>query len=59
VRRALPPGLALVTFECSDFDRFADRLIAPPTQAAFAPYEGRRVGVMAGAAGELIELVEV
>jgi catechol 2,3-dioxygenase-like lactoylglutathione lyase family enzyme len=55
----LPPGLALVTFECSDFDRFADRLIAPPAQAAFAPCKGRRVGVMAGAAGELIELVEV
>ena len=55
----LPPGLAMVTFECTDFDRFADRLIAPPADAAFEPYPGRRVGVMTGAAGELIELVEV
>jgi len=56
---ALPPGLAMVTFECSDFDRYVDRLIAPPERAAFEPYAGRRVGVMTGAAGELIELVEV
>ena len=55
----LPPGLAMVTFECSDFDRFADRLIGPPVEAAFEPYPGRRVGVMTGAAGELLELVDV
>lgn len=54
----LPPGLAMTTFECADFDRYAGRLIAPAVPAAFEPYPGRRVGVMAGAAGELIELIE-
>ena len=56
---ALPPGLAMTTFECSDFDRFIERMIAPPVTAEFEPYMGRRVGVMEGAAGELLELVEV
>jgi catechol 2,3-dioxygenase-like lactoylglutathione lyase family enzyme len=54
----LPPGVAMTTFECSDFDRYLDRMIAPPVAAAFEPFPGRRVGVMEGAAGELIELVE-
>jgi catechol 2,3-dioxygenase-like lactoylglutathione lyase family enzyme len=58
-RGGLPPGLAMTTFECSDFERFMDRFIAPPTEAAFEPFAGRRVGVMEGVAGELIELVEV
>lgn len=55
----LPPGVSMVTFECADFDRYADRLIAPPVAAAFEPFAGCRVGVMSGAAGELIELIEV
>jgi catechol 2,3-dioxygenase-like lactoylglutathione lyase family enzyme len=54
----LPPGLAMTTFECAEFDRFADRFIAPPIAAAFPPFAGRRVGVISGAAGELLELIE-
>jgi catechol 2,3-dioxygenase-like lactoylglutathione lyase family enzyme len=56
---ALPPGLAMTTFECAEFDRFTPRFIAPPVEAAFEPFRGRRIGVMEGAAGELLELIEV
>jgi hypothetical protein len=54
----LPSGMAMATFECTAFDRFTDRMLAPPVAAQLPPYKGRRVGVLAGAAGELIELVE-
>jgi hypothetical protein len=54
----LPSGMAIVSFECSDFDRFTDRMRAPPHPSPIAPFKSRRVGVMAGAAGELIELIE-
>lgn len=58
-RRAgeLPPGVALVGFEVDALDRFATMLVAPSQKVAQAPYNGRRVGVMRGPAGELIELV--
>lgn len=54
----LPPGIAMVGFEVDSLEKFANKLIAPPKKIAKAPYDGRRVGVMRGAAGELIELVE-
>ena len=54
----LPAGMAMVTFECSDFDRFVDRMLSPPIAAQLPPHKGRRAGVLTGAAGELIELVE-
>jgi catechol 2,3-dioxygenase-like lactoylglutathione lyase family enzyme len=54
----LPAGMAMVTFECSDFDRFVDRMLSPPIGAQLPPHKGRRAGVLTGAAGELIELVE-
>ncbi len=54
----LTPGVALVSFECFDFDAHLDRMIAPPRVAALPPFAGSRVGVIRGAAGELIELVE-
>ncbi len=54
----LPPGLALVSFECKGFDRFKDRLKGPATTAGYGAFKGRRTGVMAGAAGELIELID-
>ena len=55
----LPPGLAMVSFECSDIARFTGRMIAPPGAGAFEPMPGRLAGVMTGAAGELIELIDV
>jgi hypothetical protein len=50
--------MAMVTFECRDFDRFVDRMLSPPVAAQLPPHKGRRAGVLTGAAGELIELVE-
>jgi hypothetical protein len=55
----LPSGMAIVSFECSDFDRFKDRMHAPPHPSQIAPFKSHQVGLMAGAAGELIELIEI
>jgi catechol 2,3-dioxygenase-like lactoylglutathione lyase family enzyme len=55
----LPAGMAIVTFECPDLARVAGRLIAPPAPAGLPPYEGRPTATLVGAAGELIELIEV
>ena len=55
----LPAGMAMVTFECRAFDRFIPRMLAPPVAAQALPHQGRRAGVIAGAVGELIELVEI
>ena len=54
----LPCGMALVSFSVTDFGRFTTRLLAPAHTASIGPFKGRRTGVMAGAAGELIELIE-
>ena len=54
----LPCGMAMVSFDCAEFDRIAARLVSPAQTAREGPFKGRRTGVMAGAAGELIELVE-
>ena len=54
----LPAGMAIVTFECRAFDRFAPSMLAPPSPGRSPPYGPRRTGVITGAAGELIELVE-
>jgi hypothetical protein len=53
----LPVGMAIVSFDCPAIDRFTTRMIAAPHAAEIGPFMGRRVGVMAGAAGELIELI--
>lgn len=54
----LPPGISLVSFTVKD--RLEDGLPwrVPPRVRAEAPYDGRRAGVLVGAAGEWIELVE-
>jgi hypothetical protein len=54
----LPPGMAIVTFECADFAGLADRFIAPPTPARLPPHTGRPTATLIGAAGELIEIVQ-
>lgn len=56
-RGSLPPGIAVVGFEVESLEPFRSKLIAPPRKITQAPYNGSRVGVMRGAAGELIELV--
>ena len=54
----LPPGLSIVSFAVDSIDAFKLDLIQPPVVIKESPYNGRRVAVTAGAAGELIELVE-
>jgi catechol 2,3-dioxygenase-like lactoylglutathione lyase family enzyme len=54
----LPPGLAMVSFECSDLARASTLMLEPPAENALEPFRGRSAAVMTGAAGELIELIE-
>lgn len=54
----LPAGLAKVSFEVTDLDSRALPWLRTPQSVSAAPYDGRRAGLLKGAAGELIELVE-
>jgi len=55
----LPVGVALVTFDCTSFDRHKAHFIAAPVKADLEPRSGRRAATMVGPAGELIELIDV
>ena len=55
----LPPGNALVTLAVRDLDACTAQWIAPPAAREGALYEGRRAATAMGAAGELVECVEV
>jgi catechol 2,3-dioxygenase-like lactoylglutathione lyase family enzyme len=55
----LPPGNALVTLAVRDLDACTADWIASPRVIAGALYEGRRAATAIGAAGELVECVEV
>ena len=57
-RGELPPAIAMVGFEVESLDGLKVPLLAPPRRIAGAPYDGRRVAVTRGAAGELIEMIE-
>jgi hypothetical protein len=54
----LPPGVALVSFECRAFKRHRKSFLAPPAPGALEPFHGKRVGTLLGTGGELIELIE-
>lgn len=54
----LPPAIASVSFEVDALEQIDAPLLAPPRAIASPPYGGRRVAMIRGAAGELIELVE-
>jgi hypothetical protein len=54
----LPPGVALVTFSCSSFDRYRADFLAPAGPAFLEPFRGRRAATILGPSGELIELVD-
>jgi len=54
----LPPGMAVVSFAVDDLDQLDVEFLAPPRVVGAAPYEGRRVALTRGVAGELIELIE-
>jgi catechol 2,3-dioxygenase-like lactoylglutathione lyase family enzyme len=55
----LPPGNALVTLAVRDLDACTAQWIAPPAVREGALYQGRRAATAIGAAGELVECVEV
>ena len=59
-RRAgdLPPGMAMVSFTVDELREDALDWYAKPTSRSEAPYHGRRAGIVLGAAGEWVELVE-
>ena len=54
----LPPGVAMVSFE---IDRLPDlpSVLGPAHRSPGLPYDGRRSLACVGAAGELIELIEL
>lgn len=59
VRRGeLPTAIAMVGFETASLDAFKLPFLATPRAIEGPPYDGRRVGVIRGATGELIELIE-
>jgi catechol 2,3-dioxygenase-like lactoylglutathione lyase family enzyme len=55
----LPPGNALVTLAVRDLDACKADWLSPPRAVDGALYHGRRAATAIGAAGELIECVEV
>ncbi|GAB4481087.1 MAG: hypothetical protein OHK0018_12510 [Erythrobacter tepidarius] len=55
----LPPGNALVTLAVRDLDACTAEWITPPAKREGALYESRRAATAIGAAGELVECVEV
>lgn len=54
----LPPGIAIVSFEVEQLDQFELCRGKPAIKSAVSPYSGRRVAMLRGPAGELIELIE-
>jgi hypothetical protein len=54
----LPPGVAIVTFACSSFDRHRSMFLAPARDAQLEPFRGRRAATIVGPSGELIELLD-
>ncbi len=54
----LPQGLAIVSFTGAPLSKLNLEYRAEPRQIDLPPYAGRRVGVIEGAAGEWLELIE-
>lgn len=54
----LPPGVALVTFDCSRFDALQDRFLHPAARNELQPFPGRAAATLRGPAGELIEVLK-
>ena len=57
-RGDLPPGMAMISFTASGLDTAALKWIVPLAVRPEAPYRGRRSGMVQGAAGEWLELIE-
>jgi hypothetical protein len=54
----LPPSMSIVGFEVATYDGLESSMLAPAHAISVAPYEGREVAVLRGAAGERIELIK-
>jgi len=54
----LPPGTAMVSFTADNLDAIDVDWRATPAAIETFPYNGRRVGVTVGPAGEWLELIE-
>lgn len=54
----LPEGMAIVTFECTSFDRHAARFLDRPVKRSIDAFATQRVATVSGHGGELIELLE-
>ncbi len=55
---SIPPGIASVSFTANELDLVKVEWISEPRPISAMPYNGRRVGLVQGAAGEWIELIE-
>jgi hypothetical protein len=54
----LPGGISMVSFSVADLDSCPVALRAEPVAMDAVPYNGRRVAVIEGPAGEWLELIE-
>jgi hypothetical protein len=54
----LPPAMAIVSFAAPDLSARALPWLVPPSKQLGKPYDGRRAGLLRGAAGELVEIIE-
>jgi hypothetical protein len=54
----LPPGMSMVSFRVPSLDDLPVPMRGAPRVARGLPYDGRRVAVIEGNAGEWLELIE-
>lgn len=54
----LPPGMSMVSFRTENLDAIDVEFRAPPISLDRPPYDGNRVAVITGPAGEWLELIE-
>jgi len=55
---ALPPGMAMVSFDTDNLDKLDLTWRKPPRSIDAFPYNGRRTAVTVGPAGEWLEIIE-